>query len=259
MRPRRPIIVIPSRLAATRRPNKPLLEIHGVPMIVQCWRRALEADIGPVVIACADAPIADAVTAAGGEAILTDPGHASGSDRVYEAVARLDPDSGHDAVINLQGDLPTIGPQSIRAAVAALDEPAADIGTIAAVIVETAERGDPSVVKAAAGFGPGQRVAWALYFSRAPIPSGAGDLYHHIGLYAYRRAALERFVHLPPGVLEQREGLEQLRALEAGMRIGLALVDTVPVGVDTPADLALARELLAGGGQRETPTGSQAK
>ena len=245
MLPKRSLIVIPSRLAATRLPNKPLLDIHGVPMIVHCWRRAVEADIGPVIVACADAPIAEAITAAGGDAIMTDANHPSGSDRIWEAVTKVDPDAKHDAVVNLQGDLPTIEPRSIRTALDALSTPETDIGTLAVVISDEADRLNPSIVKAVAGFRPGERVARALYFSRTAVPGGAGDYYHHIGLYAYRRAALSRFVSMPPGVLEKREKLEQLRALEAGMRIDVALVDTVPVGVDTAADLALAREILA--------------
>ncbi|MHA1567417.1 MAG: 3-deoxy-manno-octulosonate cytidylyltransferase [Alphaproteobacteria bacterium] len=243
--PKRPIVLIPSRLAATRFPGKPLADIHGQPMIVQCWRRAMEADLGPVAVACADREIAEAVEAAGGRAILTDPGHPSGSDRIYEALTIIDPDGVHDAVINLQGDLPTLEPAAIRAAFAALAEPDVDIGTIACRIDDEAERTNPSVVKAVFGLAPGATSARALYFSRATVPTGAGDHFHHIGLYAYRRAALARFVGLPPGVLEQRERLEQLRALEAGMRIQVALVDTVPLGVDTAADLAFAREILA--------------
>lgn len=242
------MIIIPSRLAASRLPNKPLLDIHGVPMIAQCWRRAVEADIGPVVVACADAPIADAITAAGGEAVMTDPQHPSGSDRIWEALIKVDPDAKYDAVINLQGDLPTIDPGSIRAACEALASAETDIGTLATAITDDADRLNPSIVKAVVGFAPGKRLARALYFSRVTVPGGAGDHYHHIGLYAYRRAALSRFVGMPPGVLEKREKLEQLRALEAGMRIDVALVDTVPLGVDTAADLALARETLAPAG-----------
>lgn len=243
--PKRPIILIPSRLAATRFPDKPLADIHGQPMIVQCWRRAVEADLGPVAVACADPEIAAAVEAAGGRAIPTNPDHPSGSDRIFEALTTIDPDGVHDAVINLQGDLPTIEPAAIRAAFAALAEPHVDIGTIACRIRDEAERTNPSVVKAVFGLAPGATSARALYFSRATVPTGAGDHFHHIGLYAYRRQALTRFVKLPPAVLERRERLEQLRALEAGMCIQVALVDTVPLGVDTAADLALAREILA--------------
>ncbi len=240
-----PIVVIPTRLASTRLPGKPLADIHGEPMIVHVWRRAVEAAVGPVVVACAEAEIARAVERAGGRAMLTDPAHPSGSDRIAEAVRRLDPERRHDAVVNVQGDLPTLTAEAVRAALAALADPAVDIGTLATEIRDAAELQAAQVVKIAIAFAPGRRVARALYFSRVAIPSGAGPHYHHIGLYAYRRAALERFVALPPGLLERRESLEQLRALEAGMRIDAALVDTVPLGVDTPADLARARELLA--------------
>ena len=239
-----PIVVIPARLAATRFPNKPLAEIAGVPMIVHVLRRAEEAGIGPVMVAAGDAAIAEAVRAAGGEAVMTDAGHPSGSDRIAEAVATLDPDGTYDVVVNLQGDLPTIEPAAVKACLSPLEDPDVDIATIAAEITVENEIDDPNVVKAVAGFGPGERIARALYFTRTKAPSGDGKLYHHIGLYAYRRQALERFVALPPGKLEGRERLEQLRALEAGMRIDVALVDTVPLGVDTPADLELARALL---------------
>lgn len=255
--PRSPIVMIPARLAATRLPGKPLADIHGLPLIVHVWRRAVAADLGPVVVACAEPEIADAVTAAGGRAVLTRPDHGSGSDRIFEALAALDPEGRHDAVINLQGDLPTIAPEVLRAVLAPLAEPAVDIATLVAEITDPGERVDPSVVKAVIAFPESASgraaealpIARALYFSRVPVPWDDGDpkrpLYHHIGLYAYRRAALERFVALPASGLERRERLEQLRALEAGMRIDAALVDTVPLGVDTPADLARARELLA--------------
>jgi 3-deoxy-manno-octulosonate cytidylyltransferase (CMP-KDO synthetase) len=255
--PRAPIVAIPARLAASRLPDKPLADIHGAPMIVHVWRRAVAADLGPVVVACAEAAVADAIEAAGGRAVLTRPDHGSGSDRIFEAVEAVDPESRHDAVINLQGDLPTIAPEVLRAVLAPLAEPAVDIATVVAEITAPAERADPNVVKAAlvfpeaaSGGGSGRPpVARALYFSRAPVPWDRGDpaqpLYHHIGLYAYRRAALARFVSLPASALERRESLEQLRALEAGQRIDAALVDTVPLGVDTPADLARAREILA--------------
>ena len=248
-RARSPIILIPSRLAATRLPDKPLADINGRPMIVHVWERAREADLGPVLVAAADAAIVEAIRAAGGEAMLTRVDHASGSDRIFEALERFDPDRRHDAVINLQGDLPTIEPQAVRATLAPLVDPAVDIATIAAEIVREDERGDPNVVKVVVAFdrasaGGGPPIGRALYFSRATVPYGAGPHYHHIGLYAYRRAALAKFVRLPPGTLERRERLEQLRALEAGMRIDVARVDTVPLGVDTSADLARARALL---------------
>lgn len=244
---RDPIVLIPSRLASTRLPGKPLADIHGAPMIVHVWRRAIAAAIGPVVVACAEREIAAAVEAAGGRAMLTDPGHASGTDRIHEALARLDPERRHDVVVNLQGDLPTVAPEIVRAVLAPFAEPAVDIATLVCAIRREEERTAPHVVKAVvpfpAGAAPGS-TARTLYFSRATVPSGAGEHYHHIGLYAYRRAALERFVALPPGILEGRERLEQLRALEAGMRIEAVLVDTVPLGVDTPAELERAREML---------------
>lgn len=253
--PHNPIVVIPARLGSTRLPDKPLAEIHGTPMIVHVWRRAVEADIGPVIVACAEAAIADAVRAAGGTAVMTRPDHPSGSDRVFEALELADPDGRHDAIVNLQGDLPTLAPAVARAVLDPLAEPIVDIATLVAEITDPEERHDPNVVKAAVAFaeddagGAGARVARALYFSRAPVPwAGSEDawpLYHHIGLYAYRREALGRFVGLPASLLERRERLEQLRALEAGMCIGVARVDTIPLGVDTPADLARARALLA--------------
>ncbi|MEQ8443665.1 MAG: 3-deoxy-manno-octulosonate cytidylyltransferase [Alphaproteobacteria bacterium] len=243
-----PVVIIPSRLASLRLPDKPLAEIHGKPMIVHCVERAAEADLGPVVVAAGDAAIAAAVTAAGFLAVMTDPAHPSGSDRIAEALGRFDPDGRYDTVINVQGDLPTIDPGSIKASLAPLSmTPEVDIATIAAIITREEERDNPNVVKAVAGFPPpgeGLRIARALTFTRATAPSGPGDLYHHIGLYAYRREALMRFIELPPGILEQRERLEQLRALENGMRIDVALVDTVPLGVDTPEDLERARSVL---------------
>ena len=214
-------------------------------MIVQVWRRAQEAAVGRVVVAAAEQVIADAIVAEGGEAVLTDPDHPSGSARIYEALCRIDPAGAHDAGLNVQGDLPTIEPEAIRSAMAPLDDSGVDIATIGAEIQRAEERTDPNVVKAVVAIEPPAKMGRALFFTRATAPSGDGPLYHHIGLYAYRRAALERFVALPPGILERREKLEQLRALEAGMRIDLALVDTVPLGVDTPADLARAEALLA--------------
>jgi len=243
-----PIVVIPSRRAATRLPDKPLAEIAGEPMIVHVWRRAVAAGIGPVVVACDDDAIGEAVAAAGGEAVLTDESCASGSDRAHQAVQRLDPDGAHDAVVNLQGDLPTIDPESVRACLDPLGDEGVEIATLAAPLADPGERDDPNVVKVAAGLSAETPRARALYFSRAPVPwdGGGGEFHHHIGLYAYRRAALARFVALPPSALETRERLEQLRALEAGMRVDVARVDRVPLGVDTPADLARARELLGG-------------
>lgn len=241
-----PLVVIPARLAATRLPDKPLADIAGLPMVVQVWHRAREADIGRVVVAAADGAIADAVRDAGGEVVLTDPAHPSGSDRVHEAAMRLDPDGRHAVVVNLQGDFPTIAPGALRACLAPLSDPEVDIATIGSPITDAAELALPQVVKAAVALRPGSPpMGRALYFSRMPMPSGDGPHIHHAGVYAYRRAALDRFVALPPGILEEREKLEQLRALEHGMRIDLALVDTAPFGVDTPADLDRARRLLA--------------
>ena len=238
------LIVIPARLKATRLPDKPMADIGGEPMIVHVWRRAVEADCGPVVVATDAEAVRDAILQAGGEALMTLPGHPSGSDRVFEAVLARDPHRKLGAVVNLQGDLPTLDPALVRACLRALDEGDADIGTIAAEIVREEERTDPNVVKAVGTpIGDGSMLR-ALYFSRATAPYGDGPLYHHIGIYAYRRDALERFVSLPPSPLELREKLEQLRALEAGFRINVALVDTVPLGVDTPRDLERARELL---------------
>ncbi len=241
--PRNPVVVIPARMASTRLPNKPLADIHGEPMIVHVWRRATEAGIGPVIVACAEKEIADAVTAAGGIAVLTDPDLPSGSDRVHQALQSFDPDGKYDAVVNVQGDLPTIDAADIRAVFEPLVDPNVDIATLAAEITRQEERTNPNVVKAVAAFGA-DHVARALYFTRATAPHGDGPLYHHIGLYTYRRAALDRFVSLPPAELEKREKLEQLRALENGMVIAVALVNGVPLGVDTPEDLERARLVL---------------
>lgn len=242
-----PIVVIPTRLAATRLPNKPLAEIAGAPMILHVWRRAVAAEIGPVFVACGNREIADIVERAGGRAVLTDPDLPTGSDRIHAAVGMIDPDRAHDAVINVQGDMPMLDPAAIRAAVAALADPETDIATLAAEIVDPAALQKTSVNKVAAGFADRSRPARALYFSKAPIPWGEGPHYEHIGLYAYRRAALDKFVALPRGVLEQREHLEQLRALEAGMRMSVSLIDPALLGVqvDTPDDLARARALMA--------------
>lgn len=240
----RALVLVPSRMTATRLPGKPLADILGEPMIVHVWRRAREADIGPVVIACDDQRIVDVVRAAGGEAVMTDPNHPSGSDRIFEALGRYDPEGRYDVIVNVQGDLPTIEASAVRAAFAPLADPAVDIATIAAEIAVEEEKTNPNVVKVV-GTPVGPDRLRALYFTRATAPTGPGPLYHHIGLYAYRRAALQRFVALPPSPLEKREKLEQLRALEAGMRIDVGLVDTVPLGVDTPEDLHKARALLS--------------
>ena len=230
-------------MASTRLPGKPLADIHGEAMIVHVWRRACESGLGRVVVAT-DAPeIIEAMHRAGGEAVMTRADHQSGSDRIYEALMALDPAGRHDIIVNVQGDLPTIEPETIRAVFRPLDNPTVDIATLAAVIRREEERSEPSVVKVV-GSPIGPELMRALYFTRATAPWGEGDLFHHIGLYAYRRAALERFVALPPSPLEKRERLEQLRALEAGMRIDIAVVSAVPLGVDTPHDLDRARTLL---------------
>jgi 3-deoxy-manno-octulosonate cytidylyltransferase (CMP-KDO synthetase) len=240
----RTLVLIPARMAATRLPGKPLLDIAGLPMIVHVLRRAEAAKIGRVAVATDTPDIAAAVTAHGGEAVMTRADHPSGSDRIYEALCTLDPRGEADIVINLQGDFPTISPDNIRDVLAPLADPAVDIATLAAEIHTEEESTNPNVVKAV-GAPIGARRMRALYFTRATAPWGDGPRYHHIGLYAYRRAALERFVALPPSALERQEKLEQLRALEAGMRIDIAIVDTVPRGVDTPADLETTRRILA--------------
>lgn len=245
LKPQRPVVVVPARMASTRLPGKPMADICGVPMIVQVWRRACEADLGPVLVAAGEAEIVAAVRDAGGEAVLTRPDHPSGSDRIMEALAHFDPAGTFDAVVNIQGDLPTLDPALPRRALELLDDGAVDVGTLAAEITNAEERTDPNVVKAVVSVADGARDGRALYFSRASVPSGDGALWHHIGLYAWRRQGLARFVALPPSPLEQREKLEQLRALEAGMRIDVAFVDTVPLGVDTPRDLERARAMLA--------------
>ena len=237
-----PIVLIPARMASTRMPGKPLADVAGHPMVVQVLRRAREAGFMRIAVACAEQEIAEAVIAAGGEAVLTDPGHPSGSDRIFEALGVLDPGRAYDVIVNLQGDLPTISPAAIRAVADALNDSTADIATLVAPCAED-DRDNPNVVKAVFGqdaAGTGR----ALYFTRATAPWGEGPVYHHIGIYAYRRAALERFVALPPSPLEKREKLEQLRALEAGMSIAIAVVDDVPLGVDTPDDLVKARAIL---------------
>jgi 3-deoxy-manno-octulosonate cytidylyltransferase (CMP-KDO synthetase) len=242
----RTLVLIPARMAATRLPGKPLLDIAGLPMIVHVLRRAEEARIGRVAVATDTPEIAAAVKSQGGTVVMTRSDHPSGSDRIYEALTQLDPDGRIDSVVNVQGDLPTIPPEDIRAALALLDDPDVDIGTLAAEIRKDEEHTNPSVVKLIGSPLGGQRLR-GLYFTRATAPYGDGPRYHHIGLYAYRRQALERFVKLPPSVLEQREKLEQLRALEAGMRIDAAIVNSVPLGVDTPDDLETARKILARG------------
>jgi len=238
-----PIILIPARLGSTRLPGKVLADIAGLPMIVHVLRRAQEAELGPVAVACGEAEVAEAVERAGGIAVLTDPDLPSGSDRIHAALQTLDPAGRHDVVINLQGDLPAIDPSYLAKVLRPL-ELGYDIGTLVAPVTSAEEALSPSVVKCVCAFPEGVEVAPALYFSRNAVPGGEGPLWHHIGIYAYRREALGQFVSLPPSALEQREKLEQLRALEAGMRIGAVRVPGAPFGVDTPADLEHARRLL---------------
>ena len=241
-----PIVLIPARMSATRLPGKPLADIHGAPMIVHVWRRAVAADVGPVWVAADDSRVVEAVVAAGGKAVMTRFDHPSGSDRVFEALGSVDADAVHDIVVNIQGDLPTIEPSVVRASLAPLADRAVDIATLATPITREQEKDDPNVVKAIATELDSTRLR-ALYFTRARAPWGEGRLLHHIGLYAYRREALRRFVAAPPSPLERREKLEQLRALEMGMRVDVALVDTAPLGVDAPEDLERARVMLAPG------------
>jgi 3-deoxy-manno-octulosonate cytidylyltransferase (CMP-KDO synthetase) len=241
------LIVIPARMASTRLPGKPLMDIAGKPMIVHVLQRAREAEAGQVIVATDSEVIATCVEKSGGQAIMTRMDHASGSDRVFEAIEAADPHERCQIIVNVQGDLPSITGGDIRAAIAPLSDPAVEIATLAAEIVRPEERDDPNVVKVVGSeVAPGR--LRALYFTRATAPAGKGPLYHHIGLYAFRRAALARFVKLPPSPLERRERLEQLRALEAGMRIDVAIVDSVPLGVDTEEDLERARQLLSGTG-----------
>lgn len=238
-------ILIPARLAATRLPNKPLAEIAGEPMIVHVWRRAMEANLGRVVVACGDEAIASVVIAVGGEAVLTDPALPSGTDRVFQAISMLDPERRLERIVNLQGDLPTIEPAMLHRVVEPLDRLGCDIATLAVATDDEDDRGSSSVVKAIVS--PDRddpALGRALYFTRATAPWGAGPVLHHIGIYAYTRAALERFATLAPSPLEQREKLEQLRALENGMSIGVRLVERAPFGVDTPGDLERARLIL---------------
>src|SRR5947207_4738065 len=237
------LILIPARMASARLPGKPLADIGGLPMVVRVMRVAEETAVGPVMVATDSAEIADAVKATGGRAIMTRSDHASGSDRIFEALGVADPQARAKIVINVQGDFPMLAPFDIKATLGPLADPAVDIATLALEITEEAERSDPNVVKAICSpVAPGR--FRALYFTRATAPSGDGPLYHHIGLYAYRRAALERFIKLPPSPLELRERLEQLRALEAGMRIDVALTRNVIFGVDTPEPLEKAPALL---------------
>lgn len=261
-----PIIIIPARMKATRLPDKPLADINGKPMILHVMERAQASGIGRVYVACDDTRVKNVVLEAGGFAVMTSTDHVSGSDRIYEALQKIDPEKHYDVIVNVQGDVPTVEPDTIRAVLLPLQDKTVQIATLACKIKEEGERSDPSVVKPALSFvTPSKKktaaasknapsstlalteepqLATALYFTRATIPYGEGELYHHIGIYAYRREALAKFVKLQPSPLELREKLEQLRGLEAGMKIGVAVVDAVPLGVDTPEHLQKARLLL---------------
>jgi 3-deoxy-manno-octulosonate cytidylyltransferase (CMP-KDO synthetase) len=236
-----PIILIPARMAATRLPGKPLADIGGVPMIVRVLRQALEADAGPVAVAAGDPEIVAAVEAEGGRAVLTDPELPSGSDRILAALAALDPDGRHDAVINLQGDMPFVAPAVLAACADLLaGEPACDIATVVAPEASSADRANPDVVKAVLAMTPGAATGRALYFTRSTL-YGNQPVWRHIGIYGYRRSALQRFHAAPPSPLELREKLEQLRAMELGLSIWAAVADDAPISVDSPADLERAR------------------
>ena len=242
------LVLIPARLDSTRLPRKALADIGGKPMVVRVAERAAAARIGRVVVATDAEDIRDAVVTAGHEAVMTSTRHQSGSDRIHEALQAIDAGGAFDTIVNVQGDLPTIEPEAIRQVLAPLDEPACDIATLCVEIADAAERTNPNVVKLVGSpIGPSR--LRALYFTRATAPWGEGPLYHHVGLYAYRRKALERFVSLRPSTLEMREKLEQLRALEDGMRIDARIVDTVPLGVDAADDLEKARAIYERAGR----------
>jgi 3-deoxy-manno-octulosonate cytidylyltransferase (CMP-KDO synthetase) len=237
------LILIPARMASTRLPGKPLADIAGRPMIAHVAARAAESGLGRVVVATDTQAVADAVRAQGFEAVMTRADHPSGSDRIFEALQAVDPEGRVETIVNVQGDLPTIDPDAIRAVLGPFADPAVDIATLGVEIEREEEKTNPNVVKIVGSPVSARRLR-ALYFTRATAPWGEGPLHHHVGLYAYRRAALARFVALPPSALERRERLEQLRALEAGMRIDAEIIRTVPLGVDTPDDLERARALL---------------
>jgi len=239
-----PILLIPARMASTRLPGKPLADIAGVPMIVRVWARAVAAGLGPVVVAAAEPEVIAAVEKAGGRAVMTDPDLPSGSDRIWAALKAADPEGRHDVVVNLQGDLPALDPLQIQAVTHALAQTGADIATLAAPIDNVADETNPAVVKAVVAWDARGQLGRALYFTRASAPTGDAGMWHHVGLYAYTREALQSFVALPPSPLEKSEKLEQLRALEAGMHIAVARVNEPPLSVDTPEDLERARRLL---------------
>jgi 3-deoxy-manno-octulosonate cytidylyltransferase (CMP-KDO synthetase) len=243
------LVIIPARMGSTRLPDKPLADIAGKPMIVHVWERVMEARVGEVLVACDDERVADAIASVGGRAILTRADHPSGSDRIWEAYTHFDAEGRYSTIINVQGDLPTLDPALVQRVLEPLQNPSVDIGTLACVIRDEEEKHDPAVVKPIISFSESTsstgHIGKALYFTRCSAPHGEGELHHHIGIYAYRRDSLRRFVALPPSPLEQREKLEQLRALEHGMRIDVAIVNTVPLGVDTAQHLEKARRALA--------------
>ena len=241
----KPIVLIPARMASTRLPGKPLADIAGKPMIVRVWEQAMAARLGPVVVAAAEAEIVAAIESAGGKAVLTSPDLPSGSDRIFEALQKVDAAGTHGVIVNLQGDLPALNPADVKTVASVLETSKADIATLVAEIDDPADFDNPAVVKPVVAWNTSGTEGRALYFTRARAPTGDGRLFHHIGIYAYTRAALTRFVALPPSPLEKREKLEQLRALEANMSIAVARVDSVPLSVDTPADLEKARRLLS--------------
>jgi len=240
----KPIVLIPARMASSRLPGKPLADIAGLPMIVRVWQQAVAAEIGPVVVAAAEREIIGTIESAGGRAVLTAPDLPSGSDRIFAALKTVDPSGQHDVIVNLQGDLPALDPATVRLVAHTLESTGADIATLAAEIDDPADRTNPNVVKPVVAWNHDVTLGRALYFTRATAPAGDGPLFHHVGIYAFTRSALARFVALPPSPLELREKLEQLRALEAGMHVAVARVDSVPLSVDTPADLGKARKLL---------------
>jgi 3-deoxy-manno-octulosonate cytidylyltransferase (CMP-KDO synthetase) len=240
-----PIIIIPARMASTRLPGKPLADIAGLPMIVQVLNRATEANIGPVYVACSEIAVKQAVEKHGGKAVMTDPDLPSGTDRIHAALQEIDPNGSHDVVINVQGDEPTMNPELIRRVLTPFKNFTVDIATLATTIKHADDRNNPNVVKAVVAWEEGEDHGRALYFTRACAPANEGDLYHHIGLYAYKRKALDTFTALPPSPLEKREKLEQLRALENNMRVEVVRVNESPFGVDTPEDLEKARKILS--------------
>lgn len=239
------LVIIPTRLAATRLPNKPLADLHGKPMIVHVWEKAMRANVGPVIVASADQAILDAVRTLGGEGVLTDPALPTGTDRVKAAMDLYDPQEKYSHIINIQGDLPTLDPSLVRESLEPFKDPFVDMATLATLIEDPHELNDTNVVKISLSLEEGENIGRALYFSRNLIPSGEGPHYHHIGLYAYTRACLNRYVNLPVNPLEVREKLEQLRALAHGLRIDVKVVKTkAPFGVDTPADLEKAIRVM---------------